>query len=698
MSQGSLKIDYIRVSGFRGFPEEKEIKFEKPAVLLFGPNGSGKSSILNAIEWCLFGEESAKKGEGATEIVERRKGWKVQNLESKDTKVEISFSDFDGEKIIVQRTLTLEKKGKKTVEDFSIYLQEQPEPIKEESKIKEIFKTWWGDYLASVHLHQEIIRNLVVVSPGDRKTMIYSLLGLSDLKNLSVTLGGEINKAKKLPQKLEDDFNRFETRVGDRLKDWEDGKNKIIEEGKTQGAEKEDFSEEKVARLCRDAESLVQRLFRDYGLEPIDLGGFDNRHARKTYMKNLDKAYKKISMENPTEKELNRILGLKAELSVKLREYDDHKNYLSEANRENDELVKKAGNKGNLEKDLPIIRQRLSETKKQREIQNKLAGLVDEAIKFFKTTETKVANCPVCGHAEAREHFRKGELRLARCGRCGMIHANPAPAEFASGKYYDQAGADYYLSPAKLESDYAAVRFERELRLFRSHCLRGAVLDVGCSSGAFLFQLNQRFPGCYNILGTDVSGAPLDYAESRGVPVLCGDFPGQNFGGKQFAAVTCWAVIEHLLEPRQFLDKAWSILEPNGLCFVLVPNMRSLAARLLGARYRYVYPQHLNYFTKATLTQLVETRFSVIDFRSTHFNPLVIWQDWRGGGKEVANRERADLLKRTTAYKDNPRLRPVKVLYKIVERTLGRLTLADNLAVVLRAKTVTRKSYGNAED
>ena len=307
-------------------------------------------------------------------------------------------------------------------------------------------------------------------------------------------------------------------------------------------------------------------------------------------------------------------------------------------------------------------------------------------------------NCPVCGHAEAPEHFRKGELRLARCGRCGMIHANPAPAEFASGKYYDQAGADYYLSPAKLESDYAAVRFERELRLFRSHCLRGAVLDVGCSSGAFLFQLNQRFPGCYNILGTDVSGAPLDYAESRGVPVLRGDFPGQDFGGKQFAAVTCWAVIEHLLEPRQFLDKAWSILEPNGLCFVLVPNMRSLAARLLGARYRYVYPQHLNYFTKATLTQLVETRFSVIDFRSTHFNPLVIWQDWRGGGKEVANRERADLLKRTTAYKENPRLRPVKVLYKIVERTLGRLTLADNLAVVLRAKTVTRKSYGNAED
>ena len=97
-------------------------------------------------------------------------------------------------------------------------------------------------------------------------------------------------------------------------------------------------------------------------------------------------------------------------------------------------------------------------------------------------------NCPVCGHGEAQPHLEKGELRLVRCRRCSMLYANPVPAKFASGQFYDQTGADYYLSPAKLESDYAAVRFERELRLFRKYCAGGAVLDVGCSSGAFLCQ------------------------------------------------------------------------------------------------------------------------------------------------------------------------------------------------------------------
>ena len=212
------------------------------------------------------------------------------------------------------------------------------------------------------------------------------------------------------------------------------------------------------------------------------------------------------------------------------------------------------------------------------------------------------------------------------------------------------------------------------------------MLDVGCSSGAFLFQLKQRFPGCYQILGTDVSGPPLDYAKGRGVAIVRGNFLEQEFGQQQFDAVTFWAVVEHLLEPQPFLAKAWSVLKPGGLCCVLVPNMKSLAMRALGARYRYLYPQHLNYFTKATLRRLVEPRFSIVECGSTHFNPIVIWQDWRGGGKDISNRERAELLQRTTSYKQNPLLQPVKALYQLTERTLGALNLADNLVVVLRKK------------
>src|SRR5262249_54433347 len=156
----------------------------------------------------------------------------------------------------------------------------------------------------------------------------------------------------------------------------------------------------------------------------------------------------------------------------------------------------------------------------------------------------------------------KAGLRAVRCRHCSMVYASPIPSQFASGQIYEQIAADYYLSPAKLESDYAAVRFERELRLFREYCAGGAVLDVGCSSGAFRHQLRRRFPNCYQMLGMDVSGPALDYAESRGVPVVRGHFVQHDFHGAQFAAVTFWAVLEHLLEPKAFLEKAWTILKP----------------------------------------------------------------------------------------------------------------------------------------
>ncbi|MDB6123412.1 MAG: Methyltransferase type 11 [Pedosphaera sp.] len=305
---------------------------------------------------------------------------------------------------------------------------------------------------------------------------------------------------------------------------------------------------------------------------------------------------------------------------------------------------------------------------------------------FLMNAAASYRVCPLCGQDKAQPHLQKGELSLVRCRNCSMIYANPVAQELATGSFYDQAGVPFYLSPAKVESDYSPVRFERELRLFRSHCQKGEVLDVGCSTGAFLFQLKTRYPDQYSIVGTDVSGAPLDYAESRGVPVIRGDFLSHDFAGRTFDVVTFWAVMEHLTEPKRFLEKAASILKPNGLCFILVPNMSSLAVRILGAKYRYIFPPHINYFTKATLSRFVESQFNIIDFKSTHFNPLVILKDFRGRAQEVSDAERVDLLKRTTAYKQNPLLKPVKLLYRATENVLGSFGLADNIAVVLRKK------------
>jgi 2-polyprenyl-3-methyl-5-hydroxy-6-metoxy-1,4-benzoquinol methylase len=267
-----------------------------------------------------------------------------------------------------------------------------------------------------------------------------------------------------------------------------------------------------------------------------------------------------------------------------------------------------------------------------------------------------------------------------------MVYASPIEPGWASGLNYQQLAVPFYLSADKLQGDYSPVRFQRELRLFRKFCSQGKVLDVGCSTGAFLFQLHTRFPGEYDAIGNDVAGPALDYAEQKGIRVLRGSFLAEKFGRTGFSAVTFWAVLEHLANPLEFLKRAEEILAPGGVCFVLVPNFESLAVRLLGGRYRYIFPQHINYFTRNTLGRLVgeACNLQVIYSGGSHFNPLVIWQDRRGRGEFVEDADRARLLKRTTAYKTSVALAPLRLALRFGESVLGLLNLADNLVLVLR--------------
>ena len=294
--------------------------------------------------------------------------------------------------------------------------------------------------------------------------------------------------------------------------------------------------------------------------------------------------------------------------------------------------------------------------------------------------------CPVCDGSDIVPFNQKVEMWLVRCRTCSAFFVSPIPPEIATGEFYDRLSVPFYLSPGKLESDYAPVRFTRELKLFRRFCPSGDVLDVGCSTGAFLYQLKTRFPGQYTVTGNDVAQTALDHAQSRGVEMIRGPFPAYDFGGRQFDAITFWAVLEHLPHPRAFLAKAAEILKPGGHCFVLVPNLNSLAVMVLGTNYRYIMPDHINYFTAGTLRRMAQ-RVDGLEriYRTTsHFNPIVIWRDWGNEDKRVSDEERVQLLQRTTRYKQNPWLTPAKWAYNGVELLLAKIGLADNLVMVFR--------------
>ena len=294
-------------------------------------------------------------------------------------------------------------------------------------------------------------------------------------------------------------------------------------------------------------------------------------------------------------------------------------------------------------------------------------------------------SCPVCRGSDPVSLWSKAGMCYMRCGHCTMVYANPVPKTFVTGQFYQDRTQDFYLSATKLTADYDPVRFQREWRLFRSWVSPGRVLDVGCSTGGFLRGL---IPLGFEVLGQDVSTGALQQAERVGIRVTHTPFLELSGYGDSFDAVTFWAVLEHVMEPHAFLAHAHRLLRPGGMCMVLVPNLHSLAIRLLGARYRYVMPEHINFFSPRSLRTMVEStgEWEVKHLGSMHFNPVVLLQDMWRGGHCVPDSERAGLLKRTNRWKKHPALGLLRWGYRCLESLLNTQVAGDNLTVVLQKK------------
>lgn len=172
----------VELSGFRGFTSKQNITFGKPLILFHGENRKGKSSIVNAIEWCLFGPEVAAIKYGD---IRERDEWEVKNLNSSACCVQCEFQASDGKLLTVKRTYKTPRKS-----DL-IYEIKGGEKSGDEKKLHALLRLTSSDFVSSVHLHPEIVRSLIIAKPKDRKEAVDRLLGLSELRDMVEAFASE---------------------------------------------------------------------------------------------------------------------------------------------------------------------------------------------------------------------------------------------------------------------------------------------------------------------------------------------------------------------------------------------------------------------------------------------------------------------------------------------------------------------------
>ena len=242
--------------------------------------------------------------------------------------------------------------------------------------------------------------------------------------------------------------------------------------------------------------------------------------------------------------------------------------------------------------------------------------------------------CPVCGSdravaqyavaaggseggvdAEAfrpsSERFGTTAGRVVRCVECGHGSLAEAPPVTAMAEAYTDA-----IDPVSLREEEGQVETARRaLERIEEVVRPGLACDLGCWTGSFLVAARERG---WDTVGVEPSAWASGRARERGLDVRTTTLEEHGLSDGSCRLVSLCDVIEHVIDPGAAVDVAAALLEPRGALFLTLPDAGSRLARLMGRRWWSVLPMHVQYFTRASLTRLLDRRGFAVVSVDTH--------------------------------------------------------------------------------
>ncbi len=213
--------------------------------------------------------------------------------------------------------------------------------------------------------------------------------------------------------------------------------------------------------------------------------------------------------------------------------------------------------------------------------------------------------CCVCGntdHANFDVKYQKDTFAVVQCRSCSFEFIPP----------YYRKRIDYHNY--KDERVAQAVRAGNNWVKIQRHKLRydlirkykkpgSTVFDLGAGWGHFMLAGQELG---YNVYGIEISEQPYLYSKNDlKLPVDHMDFFDMD-ESKKFDVVTMWDVLEHIDKADAFVEKCASVTALNGYLVLQVPQIDSYFAKKYKDEWKMMGLDHVNYFSKKTITHLLE--------------------------------------------------------------------------------------------
>lgn len=196
-----------------------------------------------------------------------------------------------------------------------------------------------------------------------------------------------------------------------------------------------------------------------------------------------------------------------------------------------------------------------------------------------------VAACPVgCVAPLVNSRIVLSEGPLRRCVECGQLVSSATEAQYlrSLGRFDNTTGTLPTSNSLSRHEQNSARRLGKIAAVLGRAPATVKLLDVGCSSGAFLMSACRLG---FRAEGVEPSADAAHTARSAGLAVFTGYLEQARFPDASFDAVTLIEIVEHLRDALALLTECARILKPGGVMLITTPNAHSWTARAMGARW-----------------------------------------------------------------------------------------------------------------
>lgn len=216
------------------------------------------------------------------------------------------------------------------------------------------------------------------------------------------------------------------------------------------------------------------------------------------------------------------------------------------------------------------------------------------------------------GTVSAKEYFhpekayiiaaaeQKMRLPIVTCQRCGHGHTPLELSETDIARWYSSEEPDMDF----LHSEHARRHTARAVlsRIARHLPQKGSLIDIGAGPGIFVSQAQKEG---WNANGIEPATWGVKHAQDAyGISLHQGGFEAlEQFPEGSFDVVTLFDVIEHVVDPNALVRSAARVTRSGGLLVLTTPRFDSALAKLMGRKWYCIFPAHIHYFTRKSLSR-----------------------------------------------------------------------------------------------